>query len=215
MNRPDHVVIIGIAGGTASGKSTIASAILESVGAENIAHLLHDSYYKNRTADYFPKVEGHDALNFDHPDALETSLMVEHLRQLQQWQSVDIPIYNFLEDRRLEETRHIDPRPVIIVEGILVLADPALREMFDIKIFVDTPADMRLIRRLRRDLQERGRTTESVIEQYLNTVRPMHMAFVDPSKLYADVIIPQGGFNMVAIELVADKVRSILAKFQQ
>jgi uridine kinase len=208
----DKVVIIGIAGGTASGKSTIASAILESVGVENIIHLLHDSYYKNRDAEGFPKIEGLDTPNFDHPDALETSLMVEHVRRLKNWEAVDIPIYDFVEDRRLKDTRHIEPRPVIMVEGILVLADHHLREMFDIKLFVDTPADIRLIRRLKRDLSERGRTTESVIEQYLNTVRPMHMAFVDPSKLYADVIIPQGGYNTVAIELVADKVRSILAK---
>lgn len=211
--RPDKVVIIGIAGGSASGKSTIASAILQSVGAENIAHILHDSYYRDRGDPHMPILEGRDAPNFDHPDALDTNLLVEHLKVLRQWQAVDTPIYDFVQDRRLQDTRHVEPRPVIMVEGILVLADPPLRQLFDIKIFVDTPADIRLIRRLKRDLEERGRTTESVIDQYMNTVRPMHMAFVDPSKLFADVIIPQGGYNTVAIELVADKVRSILAKF--
>lgn len=210
MSQLEKPVIIGIAGGTASGKSTIARSILENVGAAQIAHILHDSYYRNEDAPGFPLVEGLGIPNYDHPDALETALMVKHIRQLQGHQPVNIPIYDFIRYCRSEETERVEPRPVIIVEGILVLADADLRRLFDIKIFVDTPADMRFIRRLMRDLSERGRSTESVIEQYLNTVRPMHMAFVEPSKLYADVIIPQGGYNTVAIDLVADKVRSIV-----
>lgn len=202
-------VIIGIAGGTASGKSTIANAIVQNVGVENITHLLHDSYYKD--TEPLPRVEETGAINFDHPDALDTALMVEHVRQLQQGNPIHVPVYDFVTDKRSTETRYTESRPVIIVEGILVLQDPVLRSLFDIKIFVDTPADVRFIRRLKRDIAERGRTVESVIEQYLTTVRPMHMAFVEPSKIYADVIIPQGGYNTVAIEMVADRVRGILA----
>jgi uridine kinase len=214
MPIPPQVVIIGIAGGTASGKSTIARAILESVGAENITHLLHDSYYRNKDAPGFPMVEGFGTPNFDHPDALDTPLLIDHIRQLQNWQPIEVPIYDFVHDVRSAETMRAEPRPVIIVEGILVLADARLRELFDIKIFVDTPADVRFIRRLKRDIAERGRTVESVIDQYLNTVRPMHIAFVEPSKMYADVIIPQGGYNPVAIDLVADRVRSIISQIQ-
>jgi uridine kinase len=210
MSQREKPMIIGIAGGTASGKSTISRSIVESVGEAQIAHLLHDSYYRNEDAPGFPLVEGLGIPNYDHPDALDTALMVQHIQQLAAHQAVDIPIYDFIRYCRSEETERVEPRPVIIVEGILVLADAALRNLFDIKIFVDTPADMRFIRRLKRDISDRGRSTESVIEQYLTTVRPMHLAFVEPSKLYADVIIPQGGHNTVAIELVADRVRSIV-----
>jgi uridine kinase len=208
MSQSHSAAIIGIAGGTASGKSTIAHAILENVGAENITHLLHDSYYKD-VAD-LPKADDLTTINFDHPDALDTALMIEHLRQLQAGQGVDVPIYDFVSFTRSDQTQHAQPRPIIIVEGILVLADPLLRAQCDIKIFVDTPADVRFIRRLQRDIAERGRTMESVIEQYMTTVRPMHLAFVEPSKVYADVIIPQGGFNPVAVDLVADRMRGIL-----
>jgi len=202
-------VIIGIAGGTASGKSTIASAIVQNVGAQNITHLLHDSYYKD--TEPLPRVEETGAINFDHPDVLDTALMVEHIQQLIQGQPIQVPIYDFVAYRRTHETEYTEPHPVIIVEGILVLQSQQLRDLFDIKIFVDTPADVRFIRRLKRDIAERGRTVESVIEQYLTTVRPMHEAFVEPSKMYADVIIPQGGFNTVAIDMIADRVRGILA----
>lgn len=209
MLQPKKVVTIGIAGGTASGKSTIASAILDQVGAQNIVHLLHDSYYKDNQ--YLPRSDDMVTINFDHPDALDNVLMRQHILQLQAGQAVEIPIYDFVTDSRTDQTRRIEPRPVLMVEGILVFAAPELRDLFDIKIFVDTPADVRFIRRLKRDIAERGRTMESVINQYLNTVRPMHLAFVEPSKFYADVIIPQGGFNNVAIDMVADRVRSLVA----
>ncbi|MFP4322052.1 MAG: uridine kinase [Anaerolineales bacterium] len=207
---PPNVVTIGIAGGTASGKSTIASAILESVGAENISHILHDSYYKERQ--YLPRADDMVTINFDHPDALDTDLLLEHIHRLKQGQSVDVPIYDFVKHARAPQTRRLEPRPVIIVEGILTLADAELRRVCDIKIYVDTPSDVRFIRRLKRDIDERGRTMESVISQYLSTVRPMHLAFVEPSKFFADIIIPQGGYNTVAIDLVADRIRAIVAR---
>jgi uridine kinase len=204
-----QVVTIGVAGGTASGKSTISAAILEQVGAENMVHILHDSYYRSW---YTLVNDGNHrhTINFDHPDSLETDLMIEHLRQLQRWKSADVPVYDFVVDERSKETVRVDPRPVILVEGILVLDDPALRELFDIKIFVDAPADLRFIRRLRRDIADRGRTLDSVIERYMTTVRPMHEAFVEPSKRFADVIVPQGGRNEVAVSMIADRLRWIL-----
>lgn len=210
MNDSQPVFIIGIAGGTASGKSTIATAIVDSVGEENITHILHDSYYKD--IDDLPRAEDLTTINFDHPDALDTPLMIRHLQQLQRGETVEVPVYDFVNYTRSPETQTAYPHPVIIVEGILVLAEPALREMFAIKIFVDTPADLRFIRRLRRDIAERGRTMESVVTQYLTTVRPMHEAFVEPSKVYADLIIPQGGFNAVAIDIVAARIHSILTR---
>ncbi len=204
------IVTIGIAGGTASGKSTIASAILESVGAENITHILHDSYYKEKQ--YLPRADDMVTINFDHPDALDTALLIQHIQHLKQGHSVEVPIYDFVQNARAPQPRHVTPRPVIIVEGILALADADLRRVCDIKIYVDTPADVRFIRRLKRDIAERGRSMESVISQYLSTVRPMHLAFVEPSKFYADIIIPQGGYNSVAIDMVADRIRAIVAR---
>ena len=149
-------------------------------------------------------------VNFDHPDSLETELLIEHLKRLRVGEPVEIPVYDFTTHTRTERTRRVEPAPVILVEGILVFAEPALRELFDVKLYVDTDADIRLIRRIRRDVQERGRTVESVIEQYLRTVRPMHLEFVEPSKRYADVIIPEGGFNEVAVEMVAARIRGLL-----
>jgi uridine kinase len=206
-----QVVTIGVAGGTASGKTTISQAILERVGRENITHLLHDSYYKPlaQILAENPHLAVED-INFDHPDSLDTNLLIEHLRQLKAWQSVEVPIYDFVIGDRKAEAQLVEPRSVLLVEGILVLADDSLGELFDIKIFVDTPDDIRFIRRLKRDIEERGRSVESVIEQYLHTVRPMHLAFVEPSKRHADVIIPQGGYNPVATEMIADRVRGIL-----
>jgi uridine kinase len=203
-----QVLTIGVAGGSASGKSTISQAIVERVGVENIAHLLHDSYYK--PLEELEDPDQPDNINFDHPNALDTELLIQHLRALQTWNAVQIPIYDFVKFERLPQMAAVDPRPVILIEGILVLSNPILRDMLDIRIFVDTPADVRFIRRLRRDTAERGRSVDSVINQYMNTVRPMHRAFVEPSKVHADVIIPQGGYNQVAIDLVADRVRSIL-----
>ncbi len=203
----DHPVTIGVAGGTASGKSTVSAKLLEQAGSHNIAYLAHDSYY--HSMDEIPRTQD-DRLNYDHPDSLETSLMIEHIQRLQNWQPVEVPIYDFTTHSRKDETKTIHPQPVILVEGILIFVEPALRSLFDIRIFVDTPDDIRLIRRLQRDIAERGRTADSVIQQYLATVRPMHLEFVEPSKRHADVIIPEGGFNKVAIDMVASRIRTML-----
>lgn len=200
-------ITIGVAGGTGSGKTTVALKILERVGFDRIAYLPHDAYY--RDASNLPPAE-RSQLNFDHPDALDNDLLIQHLRQLQAGHAVEIPVYDFKTHTRLAETRRVDPQPVILVEGILIFADKRLRELMDVKIFVDTDADLRFIRRLQRDITERGRSLESVIHQYLHTVRPMHLEFVEPSKRYADVIIPEGGFNEVAIDMVAARLRSLV-----
>ncbi len=200
-------LIIGVAGGTGSGKTTVANRILERVGAENIAYIPHDAYYIDLR--HLPQEE-RAKTNFDHPNSLETPLFAAHIRQLRESEPVEIPVYDFTTHTRTTETLHIDPAPIVMVEGILIFAEPELRALCDVKLFVDTDADIRFIRRLRRDVQERGRTVESVIEQYLRTVRPMHLEFVEPSKRYADVIIPEGGFNEVAIEMVAARIRGML-----
>jgi uridine kinase len=201
-------MIIGISGGTGSGKTTVANGILESVSAQDVAFIQQDSYYRNLKdlpLDY------RQAVNFDHPDALDNDLLVHHIRKLRSGGAVELPIYDFKTHSRLNETLLIEPKPIVIVEGILIYADARLLEQMDIKIFVDTPDDIRFIRRLRRDVAERGRTVDSVIEQYLNTVRPMHMQFVEPSKRYADIIIPEGGHNLVSIDLISGKIRERLA----
>jgi uridine kinase len=201
-------MIIGICGGTGSGKTTVANRILESVNASDVVFIQQDSYYRNikdLPLDY------RQLANFDHPDALDNDLLVNHLRKLRAGEAIDLPIYDFKTDTRLSETFSIEPRPIVILEGILIFAEPRLLEQMDIKVFVDTPDDIRFIRRLRRDIAERGRTVESVIEQYLATVRPMHMQFVEPSKRYADVIIPEGGHNLVSIDLLSGKIRERLA----
>ncbi len=200
-------VIIGVAGGTGSGKTTVANRILERVGAEHIAYISHDAYYKDLR---HLTLEERSKMNFDHPDSLETSLLIEHLKMLRDCHPIEMPVYDFTRHARTDETVHIEPAPIILVEGILIFAEPLLRELFDVKLFIDTDGDLRLIRRLQRDMQERGRTFASVIEQYLTTVRPMHLEFVEPSKRYADVIIPEGGFNEVAIEMVAARIRGLL-----
>ena len=205
-------IIIGVAGGTGSGKTTVASRILERVGTEHITYIAHDAYY--RDLGHLPE-RLRAQVNFDHPDALETELLVEHLKELRQGRPVEIPIYDFTTHTRTERTERVDIAPVVIVEGILVFVEPELRELFDVKIYIDTDADVRFIRRLRRDLEERGRSVESVCEQYLSTVRPMHLEFVEPSKRYADVIIPEGGFNEVAIEMVAARLKGMLLEDSQ
>ncbi len=200
-------LIIGVAGGTGSGKTTVANTIVERVGRERIAWVQHDSYYR----DHSPKpIHERARVNYDHPDSLETELLVAHLQKLRAGQAIEVPVYDFATHTRKLETRHIEPRSIILVEGILIFADSALRELFDVKIFVDTDADLRLIRRLQRDMAERGRTFESVITQYVETVRPMHLEFVEPSKRYADVIIPEGGFNVVALDMIVSRIKALL-----
>ncbi len=200
-------IIIGVAGGTGSGKTTVAHSILEKVGWNRIALIQHDSYYFD--ASNLPLAE-RSRLNFDHPDALETSLFVEHLKRLRSGEAVEIPVYDFRIHTRSPETRRVEPEPVILVEGILIFAERELRELFDVKIFVDANSDIRFIRRLMRDMKDRGRSLDSVVEQYMTTVRPMHMEFVEPSKRYADVIIPEGGHNQVALDMVVSRVQVLL-----
>jgi uridine kinase len=200
-------IVIAVAGGTGSGKTTVANEILERVGAEHIAYIPHDAYYRDLS--HLPPRE-RDQVNFDHPDSLESGLLVEHLKELRAGRAVEIPEYDFTTHTRTQRTRRVEPAPVVLVEGILVFVEPELRQLFDVRLYVDTDADVRFIRRLRRDIEERGRSVESVCEQYLSTVRPMHMEFVEPSKRHANVIIPEGGFNEVAIEMVAARVRGML-----
>ena len=202
-----QVVCIGVAGGTGSGKTTVADAIVSRIGAHRIAYLQHDAYYRD-LAGTDPEILAHH--NFDHPDALESSLLAEHLRALKAGMAVEVPLYDFPPHVRTPRTRRVEPRRVVLLEGILIFAEPVLRELFDIKIFVDTDADIRFIRRLRRDIEERGRTVESVINQYLETVRPMHLEFVEPSKRWANLIIPEGGFNAVALDVVCARVEALV-----
>ena len=201
-------LIIGICGGTGSGKTTVANRILESVSADEVVFIQQDSYYRN--INDLP-LDYRNIANFDHPDALDNDLLVNHVRRLKAGEGVELPLYDFKTSTRMNDTRHVESKPIVIVEGILIFADPRLLEQMDIKVFVDTPDDVRFIRRLRRDLAERGRTVESVIEQYIATVRPMHMQFVEPSTRHADVIIPEGGHNLVSIDLLSGKIRERLA----
>lgn len=201
-------VIIGIAGGTGSGKTTVARSIYDRVGNDRIEWISHDSYYRNFEG-LNPEEKHH--INFDHPDSLETELLARHIDVLCKGSAVEVPIYDFTTHSRKTDTMRVEPRKVIIVEGILVLAEPELRKRIDIKLFVDTPADIRFMRRLVRDIKSRGRSMESVIEQYMTTVRPMHEEFVEPSKRYADLIIPEGGENLVAINAIIARVEGLLA----
>ncbi len=200
-------VVIGLAGGTGSGKTTIAQHIVERVGQGRIAYLAQDAYYRN-WAD-LPKVDGNQ-VNWDHPDSLDNRLLVAHIRALKAGQPVEIPTYDFTQHRRAKLTRHIEPQPLILVEGILIFAEPEVREQFDMKIYVDTDADLRFIRRLQRDITERDRSVQSVIQQYLTTVRVMHLEFVEPSKRYADIIVPEGGNNTVALDMIVARLVSLL-----
>ena len=207
VHKQTTPLVIGIAGGSGSGKTTVANAIVDRVGAQHIAVLPHDAYYKDLT-DLPPtqRVE----VNFDHPNSLETELLRKHILELRAYRAIDLPIYDFKTHSRTTQTIHIEPQPVILVEGILILAEPNLRPLFDVKIFVDTDADIRLIRRLQRDINERGRSSQSVIDQYMSTVRPMHLEFVEPSKRYADVIVPEGGFNSVALDMIVARIQTLL-----
>ena len=199
--------MIGIAGGTGSGKTTVTTKILERLDVGKVVLLKQDYYYRDLSA--FDGLAP-ERINFDHPNALENSLLVEHLSLLKQSKSIRQPLYDYATYRRLKDTRLVEPRSVIIVEGILIFIERLLRELMDIKIFVDTDADERLLRRLRRDLLERGRTIDSVMKQYVDTVKAMHEEFVEPSKRWADVIIPKGGENLVAIDMVVTKMREML-----
>jgi uridine kinase len=207
MTKRTTPLVIGIAGGTGSGKTTIANVILGRVGTQHIAYIPHDAYYKDLKD--LP-VAHRDIINFDHPDSLDTHLLIKHIKQLKEWESIELPVYDFKTHTRTNRSITVEPQSVIIIEGILIFAEQSLRDEFDVKIFVDTDPDIRFIRRLQRDIAERGRNTESVIQQYLNTVRPMHLEFVEPSKRNADVIIPEGGLNTVAMDMVVARLRDLL-----
>ena len=205
-------IVVGIAGGSGSGKTTVVHRILDQVGWDRIAYLPHDAYYKD--ASHLPWEE-RIHLNYDHPKSLDNELLIEHIHMLMQGKPVDTPIYDFSHHIRSAETRRVLPSPVILVEGILVFADKRLRELMDIKLYVDTAADIRFIRRLLRDINERGRTVSSVVEQYQSTVRPMHMKFVETTKAYADIIIPEGGHNDVAMAMVIGRIEALLAEHER
>ena len=198
--------VIGVAGGSGSGKTTVVRRIVDSLGSDQVVVLEHDRYYRDRTD---LRLEERAALNYDHPDALETDLLVAHVRALKAGHAVDVPLYDFTGYARRPDVQRYEPRRAIIVEGILIFSEPTLRELMDVKVFVDADADTRFIRRLQRDVAERGRTLDSVVDQYLATVKPMHFEFVEPSKRYADLIIPVGGHNTVAIDLMLSLVRSL------
>ncbi|MBP6005034.1 MAG: uridine kinase [Pyrinomonadaceae bacterium] len=202
-------MIIGICGGTGSGKTTIARAIVEAVGADQVVLVEQDSYYRN-LAD-MPLDERHQA-NFDHPDSIDSDMLVNHLLRLKQGLQVEMPLYDFKTHTRSSRIEIIEPKPVVIVEGILIFAEPRILDLLDVRVYVDTPDDIRFIRRLQRDIAERGRTTDSVIGQYYRTVRPMHHEFVEPSKRHADIIIPEGGQTNVSIELLCGMVREKLSE---
>jgi uridine kinase len=206
INR-ETPLVIGIAGGSGSGKTTVSQVILERVGADRIAFFPHDAYYRDLR--HLSIVE-RAAVNFDHPDSLETELLIEHIIDIRSGKTINLPVYDFTTHSRTLKTIQIEYQPIIIVEGILIFAESELRDLFDVKIYVDTDPDIRFIRRLERDISERGRTMVSVIEQYQKTVRPMHLEFVEPSKRYADVIIPEGGHNIVALDMVIARIEELL-----
>lgn len=201
--------VIGICGGTGSGKTTITNRLSRELADSGVLVLQQDHYYKDLS--HLP-IEERSQRNFDHPNALDTELFIEHVKKLKEGKSIERPVYDFTQHRRVHETVRLESQPAILVEGILIFENEALRNLMDIKIFVDTDADLRFIRRLARDIRDRGRTLESVVEQYQKTVRPMHLEFVEPSKRYADIIIPEGGHNEVGIDLVLQKVRSLISK---
>jgi uridine kinase len=200
-------IVIGVAGGSGSGKTTVVREICAGLGTDDVTVIHHDSYYADNA--HLP-FEERAVINYDHPDALETELLVEHLRDLRAGAAVDVPVYDFSQHLRLKETERADPRSVIIVDGILILWHLELRQLMDVKVFVDTDPDVRFIRRLQRDIHPRGRSLEAVIQQYTSTVRPMHLEFVEPSKRYADIILPRGGRNKVAVDMLVTKIRSVL-----
>jgi uridine kinase len=202
-------IVIGVAGGSGSGKTTVVRRIADALGEARVTVLEHDRYYRDRND---LRLEERAALNYDHPDSLETDLMVAHVHELRAGRSVEVPVYDFARHARTSSTQTVAPARAVIVEGILIYTDAALRALMDVKVFVDTDDDTRFIRRLQRDISERGRTVQSVIEQYLGTVKPMHLEFVEPSKRYADVIVPLGGHNTVAIDMLLTLIRSLTSQ---
>jgi uridine kinase len=205
---PTRPIVIGVAGGSGSGKTTVVRRIVDALGDTRVTVLEHDRYYRDRND---LRLEERAALNYDHPDSLETDLMVAHVNALREGRNVEVPVYDFSRHARTDATETVQPRRAIIVEGILIFTDAALRALMDVKVFVDTDDDTRFIRRLQRDISERGRTVQSVIDQYLGTVKPMHLDFVEPSKRYADIIVPLGGDNAVAIDMLLTLIRSLTA----
>jgi uridine kinase len=204
-----NVPIVIVAGGSGSGKTTVVRRIVDTLGDADVTVLEHDRYYRDHPE---LRLEERAALNYDHPDSLETNLLVGHVQALKSGQSVDVPVYDFARHARRPTLDRLSPRTAVIIEGILIFADAGLRALMDVKVFVDTDDDTRFIRRLQRDVSERGRTVESVIDQYLNTVKPMHLEFVEPSKRYADVIVPEGGHNQVAIDMLMTLIRSLASR---
>lgn len=202
------VTVIGVAGGTGSGKSTLVKRLQEAFSCEDVATLCHDYYYKAHPELSY---EERTKLNYDHPDAFDTDMLVEHIRALKNGEVIERPVYSFVEHNRTNERVVVKPSKVIIIDGILIFENKELRDQMDIKVFVDTDADLRLARRILRDVRERGRSMESVINQYTTTVKPMHEQFVEPSKKYADVIIPEGGFNSVAVQMLIQNIRSLIS----
>ncbi len=207
MDKLEKPIVFGVAGGTASGKTTVAEAILEAVGASQAAYVPHDAYYRDMSN--LPLSE-RALLNYDHPDSLESELLIKHIEQLLRGEAVQIPEYDFTNHRRTEKTRIVEPSPIILIDGILIFTNADLRNLMDIKVYVDTDPDVRFIRRLERDMAERGRSLESIVKQYMETVRLMHLEFVEPSKRYADVIIPHGGLNKVAMDMVVSRMFELL-----
>ncbi len=205
--RAAAATTIGVAGGSGSGKTTVAQSILDRIGRDRIASLVQDSYYRHVEWSSEAQLREH---NFDHPDALDTELLVEQLAALRRGEAIEVPIYDFTTHRRTEQTRRVEPRPVVLIEGILLFAEPRVRDLLDLKIFVDTDPDVRLMRRIERDTTQRGRTVESVLDQYKRTVRPMHLEFIEPSKRYADLIVPEGGGNRAAMRMMTALVRQLL-----
>lgn len=205
-------VIIGVTGGSGSGKTTVSQAVFNQLAGHSVLMLQEDSYYNDQAG---LTMEQRLQVNYDHPNAFDTPLLIKQLSRLLDWQSVQVPVYDYTAHTRSKQVRVVEPQEVIIVEGILVLNDPQLRDLMDIKIFVDTDDDIRIIRRIQRDIQERGRSLDSVINQYLGTVKPMYHQFIEPTKRYADVIVPEGGENTVAIDLLVTKVRDVLRRNHQ
>jgi len=204
-----NTILIGIAGGTGSGKTTLADKLIENFGSDEVSILRHDNYYKRHDEMTYDE---RSLLNYDHPDAFDTELLYEHIKMLKNGQAIEMPVYDYTVHNRSDEVVIVNPAPVIVLEGILIFAEPSLCELMDIKVFVDTDADVRILRRILRDVKERERSLDSVISQYLTTVKPMHEQFVEPSKRRADIIIPEGGQNVVALQMLIERVKKHLRK---